>query len=85
MTLYAPVRPSLHCVKPATKVVFPGIEFGSTKANSRFSLINEPEMCAHTFVEVRCHPFVIPTDEGVILWDILFVSALDLIENSDIV
>jgi len=71
MPLYVPaIRCSdSHCVKPATKVVFPGIEFGSTKASSRFSLLKKPKICAPTFIEVSCHPFVIATDEGVILGD----------------
>jgi len=58
---------NLHCVKPATKVLFPGIEFGSTKAGRRLSPGNEPEMRDLTFVEVSGHAFVITTDEGVVL------------------
>lgn len=56
-------------MKPATKVVFPGMEFGSAKATSRFSLMIEPETSARTFVEISCHAFVIAADEGVILGD----------------
>lgn len=57
-------------MKPATKVLFPGIEFGSTKAGPYISPIDEPERDSPTFVEVSCHAFVITTDEGVVLGDI---------------
>ena len=60
-------RPNSHCVNPATKVLFPGIAFGSTKASGHLSAGNGPEMCDLTFVEVSRHAFVITTDEGVVL------------------
>ena len=54
-------------MKPATKVLFPGIELGSTKAGRYLSPRNEPEIYDLTFVEVSRHALVITTDEGVVL------------------
>lgn len=56
-------------MKPATKVVFPGMEFGSTEASPHLSLIDESGGYDLTFVEVSCHALIITTDEGVILGD----------------
>ena len=68
-------------MKPATKVVFPGIEFGSTKASKLLSPTKDPGRHDLTFIEVRCHPLVITTDEGVVLGEHSLIDTSGPTEN----
>ena len=54
-------------MKPATKVLFPGIALGWIMAAKEMSMTSSRILIVLTFVEVRSHALVVATDEGVVL------------------
>jgi hypothetical protein len=64
------VSPTFDCVKPATKVVFPGIALGSTSAaKSELTRKHFDASYYLTFIEISSHPFVVRADQRVVLMD----------------
>lgn len=62
----------VHCAKPATNVVFPGVEFGSTdavvvKKSQNARRWNRKIFRNLTLIEKSSHSLVVSTNQGIIL------------------